>query len=272
MILQGISGVGKSAFSLCVGDHFNIPHVSIDTASLQSHHEASSLLLGSGRGIVQSYMPGKLETMAKHHEGCVVEIADLDHCEPSVRGFIADLFLHILDDGYAQTATGETISCANLIFIFTINLPGGKDESVLKGLGFNSELSANDILNRTLKEIKGMFSGAFVSRVGNPILFKPFSPDEKALIFEMALGKSFRISLQNIKSEIIEVHIPSGIGQMMLPQIELLDQGLGARGIYDMARETVTALVSEHFEKMINTTEKAMTIKMDTSDQLIINI
>jgi len=272
MILQGIPGVGKSEFSQLVASYFNIPQVSIDTASLQSHHEASSLLLGSGRGIVQSYMPGKLETMAKHHESCVVEVADLDHCEPEVRGFVADLFLHILETGFAQTATGETISCANLIIIFTINLPGGKDESVLKGLGFNSQVSTGEILNRTLKEMKAMFSGAFVSRVGNPILFKPFSLDEKVAIMEMALNNSMRTSLQNIKSGIGKIKITPGIGSFFIPQIEMLDQGLGARGIYDLARKVITDIISENFDKVKDSSADMLTLKLNKSDQLVINL
>lgn len=272
MILQGIPGVGKSEFSQCVADYFNIPQVSIDTASLQSHHEASSLLLGSGRGIVQSYMPGKLETMAKHHESCVVEVADLDHCEPGVRGFIADLFLHILQTGYAQTATGETISCANLIIIFTINLPGGKDESVLKGLGFNSEINSEEIKSRTLKEMKAMFSSAFVSRIGNPILFKPFCMDEKVAIMEIALEKSLHTSIQNLRAPIGEISIPSGIGNVFSSQIEMIDQGLGARGIYDLARKIVTELVSENFDKIKNSSTDVLKLSLNKSNQIIINL
>jgi hypothetical protein len=272
MLLQGIPGVGKSEFSQCVAEFFGIPHVSIDTASLQSHQEASSLLLGSGRGLVQSYLPGKLETMAKHHDGCVAEVADLDHCQPSVRGFVADLFLHIMENGYAQTATGETISCASLILMFTINLPGGKDETVLKGLGFNSDISEEEILGRTQKEIKSLFSGAFASRVGNPVIFKPFSTDEKVGIMEMALKKSLRISMQNIQPKPIEIALLPGAGVSLLPKIEALDQGLGARGIYDLARELVTTMVSKNFEVLRQFNENQLKVKINKNNELIIQI
>lgn len=272
MVLQGTPGTGKSEFSLRVAEYFKIPHVSIDTASMQSHHEASSLLLGSGRGIVQSYMPGKLEVMAKHHEGCVVECADLDHCEPSIRGYIADLFLHILDKGYAQTATGETISCANLIIIFTINLPGGKDETVLKGMGFNSVVSREEVLSRTVKEIKAMFSGAFVSRTGRPILFKPFSTDEKAAIFEMALHKSIATSLANMKSDISEVIVSEGVGLTILQDVELPDEAAGARGLYDLAREKATDLVVANFERIISPGGNILEISVDEANQLLITV
>ena len=262
MLLQGIPGVGKSEFCKCLSNFFDVPHVSIDTASLQSHHEASSLLLGSGRGIVQSYMPGKLEMMARHHKGCIVEVADLDHCPSGVRAFIADLFLHILENGYAQTATGETISCANLIIVFTINLPGDRDEMVLKGLGFNSMLSEGDIIRKTTKEIKSMFSGAFISRVGLPVIFKPFGEKEKAGIMEMALRKSLLVCLENIGGQNAKVNVATGTGEKLLPAINELEEGMGARAIYDMARQMVSVEIVRHIEGLLREGSKTITISV----------
>ncbi|MCD4737066.1 MAG: hypothetical protein K8R53_13565, partial [Bacteroidales bacterium] len=213
-------------------------------------HEASTLLLGSGRGIVQSYMPGKLEMIAKHHKGYVVEVADLDHCAPEARSFISALFLHILETGCAQTATGEKISCANLIIIFSINLPGGKDEMVLKGMGFNNMLSQNDIVMDTTKEIKRLFSSAGVGRLGLPIIFMPFSWEEKIQILELALNKSLKTSLINLKINESKAGLISGTGQKVSDLLETIDHSLGARGIYDLAGELVTNLVRENLDQI----------------------
>lgn len=265
MLLQGLPGVGKSEFSRCIADYFGIPHVSIDTASLQSHHEASSLLLGSGRGLVQSFMPGKIELVAGHHEGCVVEIADLDHATPSIRSFLADLFLHILETGTAQTAIGKTVSCSSLIMVFTINLPGGKDETVLRGLGFNSALSDHDILHRTLKEMKAMFSSAFISRVGNPVLFNPFSENENAAIMEMALQRSAETVLENIRLPATVVKVAPGTGRAVLNATNRPHNALGARGIYDLARDRVTNHVMEDFERFSKITGKSVTVSFSNN-------
>jgi hypothetical protein len=271
VLLQGIPGTGKSQVCELLAKYLDVPHVMIDTASLQSQHNASSLLLGSGRGIVMSHMPGKLETIAQHHDGVVVEIADLDHCIPEVRGFLGDLFLHILETGLAQTATGETISCSQVVFIFTINLPRGMDSQVLKkGLGFNATVNAAEILSRTMKEIKAMFSGAFVSRVGLPVLFKAFTEDDKADIMEMAIARNATTSLENILVSTREIVVVSGTGKKFLERIHRLDSSLGARIIYDLARSLVADLVLENIASL-KSVSTPIEISAINADKLIMH-
>lgn len=273
LLFQGIPGVGKSELTKCLADYLQIPLVSISAASSTSLHEAKSMLLGSGRGYVQSYLPGKLEVVAKTSPGCVLEIADLDHAPPEVRGFYADTFLDILQEGVIQTAIGEVVSAVNLIIIFTINLPGGMDSQVLKGLGFNSELQYGEVVSRTEKEIKKMFSGAFARRIGTPILFRPFTITEKEGIIEMAIKTKLQTCVENLGLAPREVSINPGTGSGLLGSLSMVDNTLGASRIYDMVEELVDFALPVDFESRYNSSiSKPIKVLIDSRNELIINV
>jgi hypothetical protein len=273
LLFQGIPGVGKSELSKCLGDYLQIPIVSISAASSTSLHEAKSMLLGSGRGYVQSYLPGKLEVVAKTRPGCVLEVADLDHAPPEVRGFYADTFLDIIQEGVIHTAIGEVVSAVNLLIIFTINLPGGMDSQVLRGLGFNSELQYGEILSRTEKEIKKMFSGAFARRIGTPILFRPFTIAEKEGIIEMAIKNKLLTCVENLGLVSREVSITPGTGNKLLGELSMVDNTLGASRIYDTVEELVDQALPVDFEAIYNASiSKPIKVSIDSRNELNINL
>jgi hypothetical protein len=271
LIFQGIPGVGKSELTKCLADYLQIPIVSISAASSTSLHEAKSMLLGSGRGYVQSYLPGKLEMAAKTNPGCVLEIADLDHAAPDVRGCYADTFLDIFQEGVIQTAIGEIVPAVNLIIIFTINLPGGMDSQVLRGLGFNAELPYEEIVARTEKEIKKMMSGAFARRIGSPIIFRPFTVAEKEGIIEMAIKTKLMTCVENLGLAPREVSIKAGTGIALLDSLSLIDNTLGASRIYDVVEELLDHALPENFATAYNASIKKP-IKVSTGLKNELNI
>jgi|GEM_PF-640622 len=188
---QGTPGTGKSQSAVLIARRLNVPFVNIDAASMPDFPTASGQLLGTARGIVMSHQPGRIEQVANHHCGAVIEVSDLDHCPGHVRAFLSDLFLQILETGEAQSATGAVFSCANIIFIFTMNLPAGADETLRRGFGFGNDPSPASVRDRVMSEIRAMLSGAFLSRVGTPILFEPL--DGKAL--EEIVARAVKASL-----------------------------------------------------------------------------
>jgi len=271
LLFQGIPGVGKSELTKCLADYLQIPIVSISAASSTSLHEAKSMLLGSGRGYVQSYLPGKLEMVAKTNPGCVLEVADLDHAAPDVRGYYADTFLDIFQEGVIQTAIGEIVSAVNLIIIFTINLPGGMDSQVLRGLGFNAELQYGEIVARTEKEIKKMMSGAFARRIGTPIIFRPFTIAEKEGIIEMAIKTKLLTCVENMGLVPREVSIKAGTGSALLHSLSLIDDTLGASRIYDVVEELLDHSLPENFASAYKASTKKP-IKVSTGLKNELNI
>jgi len=195
---QGTPGNGKSESAILLARRLGIPYVNIDATSMSDFHTASTQLLGSSRGLVGSYQAGRLESVAREHQGAVVEISDLDHALPHVRAPLADLFLQLLESGEAQSAAGARFSCANLILAFTINLPGGKDETVRRRFGFGPGLEDNEIRERVSKEIKTLFSTAFLSRIGEPILFRELNQKALAKITEKAAVNAINTALERL--------------------------------------------------------------------------
>ena len=66
-------------------------------------------------------------------------------------------------------ALAGRVVASSAAFAFTMNLPGGTDETVRKRIGFNDAVSRRDVTADVAVHIKRMLSGAFLSRVGLPI-------------------------------------------------------------------------------------------------------
>lgn len=235
-VAQGMPGTGKSESAVLLARWLSIPYVNIDAVSMPDFHTAASQLLGSGRGIVMSHLPGRLEQVAKHHAGCVVEIIDLDHALPHVRAPLADLWLQVLETGEAQSATGSLFSCANLILAFTMNLPDGADETVRKGISFNNFVSRKDIRQRVLKKLKEMLSSAFISRVGQPILYDPLDAATRALILERTMVQAVQIAARRMGWDEIQVMLTPDVGMALLQELKEGPANQGAREVLERSR------------------------------------
>ena len=245
---QGTPGTGKSESAKLLAELLGVPFVNIDAASMPDYHTAASQLLGSGRGIVMSFQAGRLEEAAKHHQGAVVEISDLDHANPAVRSFLADLFLQLLETGEAQSATGAMFSCSNLIFAFTMNLPDGADEKVHHSLGFANSPSTSEVRRRVIGEIKNMLSSAFLSRVGSPIIFKPLEEGSMGRILEGTIEKAVNTAVRRFGVNGCDLEIERGLGAKMLKSFENRQLTFGARAILEYGRGMAARLVSRWFE------------------------
>jgi ATP-dependent Clp protease ATP-binding subunit ClpA len=213
-----------------------VPFINIDAASMSDYHTASAQLLGSGRGIVGSHEPGRLEQAAKHHTGAVIEVSDLDHAAPSVRSQLADLFLQVLGSGEIQTATGAMVSCANLIIAFTMNLPAGSDERAHRSIGFGDAPSHREVSQRVIAEIKTMLSAAFLSRVGSPILFEPLAEDSLAEIARRAVEESVASALSRMGMAFSEIIVNQDVGNAVLAAVEVNLTSFGVRALVEKAR------------------------------------
>ncbi|MDP8256307.1 MAG: AAA family ATPase [Candidatus Alcyoniella australis] len=232
---QGTPATGKSASAVMLADSLNVPYVNIDAASMPDYHTAAAQLLGSGRGIVGSHQSGRLEQAAKHHQGVLLEISDLDHAVPSVRSALADLFLQVLETGEAQSATGAMFSCSNIIFSFTMNLPEGMDEALYRSIGFG-ERSKQEIAFRVSAEIKRVLSSAFLSRVGTPILFEPLTSEALATIVERAVRSAVRSATEHLQIPIAAVELEPGIGEFLVACMGKGAGAFGARGLLELGR------------------------------------
>lgn len=255
---QGTPGTGKSESAVLLAKRLGIPYINIDAASMPDYHTASSQLLGSGRGIVMSHQAGRLEQVGKHHTGVLAEVSDLDHAVPSVRAALADLFLQTLETGEAQSATGAMFSCANVIFAFTMNLPGGADEAVRKGIGFHNTPTREDVRKRVISEIKTLLSSAFLSRIGTPILFEPLGGDTLATILERAMKKAILSAAGRLHTSVREVVMEEGLGAELMVQLNTAITSFGARALLEHGRSLAAKAIVELVQETRNIQGKSL--------------
>ncbi len=233
----GTPATGKSESAALLARRLGVPFVNIDAASMSDYHTAAAQLLGSGRGIVGSHQAGRLEQAAKHHTGVVVEVSDIDHAVPAVQSYMSDLFLQVLDMGEAQSAMGPKFSCANLVFAFTMNLPGGMDERIRQRMGFSRTPSRREVTAGVAAEVKSMLSGAFLSRIGAPIVFDPLDGPALAQIVERAVQNAVRSAAGRLGSPVAEVAVAPGGGAAVLASFESNLASFGARALLEHARD-----------------------------------
>ncbi len=265
---QGTPATGKSQSAVLVARELGIPYINIDAASIPDFYTASAQLLGSGRGIVGSYQSGRLEQAAKHHAGALVEVSDLDHAPPQVRSAIADIFLQILETGEGQSASGTMFSCANLVFAFTINLPNGRDEGVRKRIGFQDQTSDREIRNTVLSEIRDLFSGAFLSRIGTPILFRPLDGPALALIVERAIRASIWAAASRMRMNVDEVRVEPSVGSRVIGRMDTHVLAFGARAIIEEARSLAAEAFMEFLRKNRAGSSAVWIVDADSDERL----
>lgn len=271
-LAEGTTGTGKSESARLLARALGIPLKSIDAASMANHYSANAKLRGSGRGIVGSYEPGVLEKAAKDHLGVVVEVRDLDHAPTDIRKNLAAEFLEILEEGEADTGTGAIFSCANLIFAFTINLPEGRDEKLRRGLGFGEGPTQTEVKSDVIKEVKSLFSPAFLGRVGEPILFEDLSHETLAVVVERAIVTAIQKAAKRYGVPVGRVELEDGLGMAIVASSHLANAMLGARSFIHLGR----SLIGKAFRRLLrsgtNPNGKNLTVFRKPKGDLEINI
>ena len=231
----GEPGTGKSRSAELLAQWLGIPYVKRDMTSFPSPEMAMTQLLGSAPGYVGSDQPGQLERAARHFEGAVMECSDLDHALPSVRSGVGDIFLSALETGEAQSGQGHMFSCADLIFFFTLNLPDGKDESMFQRTGFGKELTREEVRENIRRDLKHLVSGAFWSRMGDPILFTPLSGDARVEIVRRAMHDAVKTGLECLGATGARVEIGTDTAAAFLERRGTPRRGSGARELLELA-------------------------------------
>lgn len=235
VLLQGTAATGKSESTRLLASALGWQHGIIDCGGIADYYTFSAQLLGSGRGIVNSNNPGRLESIARQSSGAVLEISDIDHSPQHIRAAICDLFLLALETGVGQASVGGTFNVCNTIICFTANLPGHKDESARNPLGFRDadERDAEDSILRGLREV---MSSAFLSRVGTPVLFRPLEGDTLRSIASRELAAAVARAASNDGRQFLEVAVDPRAAEhcVSLAQRRMLSSG--ARMLLEQAR------------------------------------
>jgi len=229
LMLAGPVGTGKSIAAKRIAQVLGWPYHYIDAASFDSEHAVMTSLAGASPGIVNSYNDGVLAKISRRPS--VVEVADLDHAQPAVRGALCEFFLRALQEGTLQTGSGMIVrTLPSVIFIFTSNIAyGARKASSSFGFG---HLSRRDIRQRVVANTLDCLGHAFMSRVGEPILFDEFTRQAALKLVEMEIqtlvgrvtGATTILTSPDVTEQILD---------------SLLTLEAGARGVIDATRSAL---------------------------------
>jgi AAA domain (Cdc48 subfamily) len=266
----GEPGTGKSRSLELLAEWLEVPYVNIDMASLSDPHMAMTQLLGSGTGFVGSDQAGRLEHIARHFEGVVAECSDMDHAHPSVQSAVGDLFLSVFETGEAQSGRGYMFSCANLIFGFTLNLPAGRDERMYLRRGFGKAPSHEQVQQDVRQELKRLMSGAFWSRMGDPILFAPLTGEVRVEIVRRALCDAANMGLARFGVAGAQVAVTEAVAERVMGESAAPGAGFGARGLLEMARGHAAQAVVSLFRTQSTTAARNFELIVNDAGALVL--
>ena len=243
-------GTGKSETCVLIARLLGVPYINIDASSMGDPYIAQTSLLGSGRGIVGSDKPGRLEEACKHHQGAVLEVSDVDHASPAVCHSITDTFLQAMETGHVQTSSGAMVYCGNLILAFTMNLPGEQAERMRTRFGFGNAPDREETVRNAQRAIQHMTSGAFLSRVGTPIVFDPISDNVLATIVNRAVRKGIDGAALHAGITIDRLVLDPAVGRNIVATMYSDVAKFGARALLEEARQkTAQAFLAWYREK-----------------------
>jgi hypothetical protein len=229
LFLAGPVGTGKSLAAKCVAEQLEWDYHYLDAASFDSSHAVMTSLAGASPGIVNSYNDGVLAKIARRPS--VVEVADLDHAQPGVKGTLCDFFLRVLQEGTLQTGSGMIVrTIPSLLFCFTSNVAyGSRKPNARFGFGLPTREEVREEVASRAREDLGH---AFISRVGEPILFDEFSREVARQIVRAEIDV-----LVSRTTGATDVAQSDEVAVVILRSLPALEHG--ARGILDETRARV---------------------------------
>jgi ATP-dependent Clp protease ATP-binding subunit ClpA len=142
-----------------------------------------------------------------------------------------------------------------------MNLPGGLDEGLRKGIGFNNIPTRKDIRRDVTKEIKNMLSGAFLSRIGTPIVFEQLDGPSLGMILERSIRNAALTAAEHLNAKIAGVDMDEDLGTKLLSSMESSIFSYGARAILEHGRILVSGSIAELGNKSTSLEGKTLYIK-----------
>jgi ATP-dependent Clp protease ATP-binding subunit ClpA len=125
-----------------------------------------------------------------------------------------------------------------------MNLPGGLDAKVRREVGFVPP-TARDIQHRVSEEIRDMLSGAFLSRIGQPVLFAPLDGPTVAHIVARGVEEALHRAAGHLGLGLDAIVVGDEVGPRLTASMEVAPTSSGARLLLEYARQKAcTALLA----------------------------
>ncbi|MBT3934545.1 MAG: ATP-dependent Clp protease ATP-binding subunit [Bacteroidetes bacterium] len=254
ILLESQPGAGKTLTTKHLAKFLGIPRININASAFASFMDFRSGLLGSSFGLVGSYKSGLLEDISNAIQGCLVEISDIDHAPQHLRSQICDFFLKILQDSVQENAKNKGLYLGNTVFVFTSNLPDGKDELVRNTLGFANTANDDTIQLKIESELSKVYSAAFLSRVGRPIIYNTLTFETLNAILQLEIKNAILNAFNNLKISNTDIQFDIE-GSALLSNIESIHIH-GARKIVHFSKELVKDLIMSHSHEQFSKAKK----------------
>lgn len=167
-LFLGPTGVGKTETAKALAEGYYGDEkrmIRFDMNEYQESDSASRLV-----GSVENKTPGSLTSKVKDNPFSLVLLDELEKAHPDV----LDIFLRILDEGYAQDAFDEKISFHGNIIIATSNA----GSSLIKELvekETDSEKIKETLIDHLIKE--NIYKVEFLNRFDDVIFYEPFTAE-----------------------------------------------------------------------------------------------
>ncbi len=148
----------------------------------------------------------------------------------------------------------------------------GTDERINRGIGFSGLRSRKDVQSHVETEIKLLFSNAFLSRIGRPILFSPLSGSELGMIAEREIERALCRGITVLKTSCNGVKLEQGLGARIVSSLEAGLMSHGARIVAEQARLLATNALLRLRESQADLAGNTLVVRSSADSILYIEI
>ncbi len=193
-IFVGPTGVGKSELCKALAELVFGSQDDIVRFDMSEYQDKTSInkLIGSAPGYVGYENEGLLIKKIKRKPYSIVLFDEIEKANSD----IFDLLLQILDEGRLTDSKGRTVSFKNALIILTSNLGYFSEEEFTRSLGFGSEISQQNAIEKALKKT---FKPEFINRLDEIVVFNNLTKNDCLDIADMQINELInRVKEQNI--------------------------------------------------------------------------
>lgn len=228
----GPTGVGKTELAKELACQFfqDEAHLIRFDMSEYKGQEGLNRLIGMPYGYKESEKGGILSNAILKQPHSIVLLDEIEKSDPT----IYSLFLHIFDEGYFTSGTGQYVDCHHCLFIATTNI-GSKTILALDPFSYEEALYSVEA------ELIKALSPEFYNRI-EPVVFHGLTPEMLEAIVRLKL----KTLAENIfKQKQVKIHFDESVVQYV--QAKGYHKQLGARPLQRVIKYDLTALIAKAF-------------------------
>ncbi|MEM6532177.1 MAG: ATP-dependent Clp protease ATP-binding subunit [Myxococcota bacterium] len=186
-LFLGPTGVGKTQLVKVLAEFLfgrRDAIVRFDMSEFAEKHSVARLL-GAQPGYVGYEEGGQLTEALRKRPFQVVLFDEVEKAHPDV----LNVFLQILDEGFATDSRGRRVSFANTVIVLTSNLGAEGFSASSGGIGFGATERQNP-LEAVLESARGQLAPELWGRLDERLVFQPLDREQVGRIAELQLEES----------------------------------------------------------------------------------